>query len=633
MNRYSKFLLLGMIFAALVALVVPVAAQDGVGAGEGGTIIESNFGGDASTFNPIISSDAVSSDVHSWFYPNIIGNDDVTLQPTPNVPRALAASWEYDESGTVLTVTLREDMFWSNGEQMTADDWIWAVNAVKSGQTSSPRTSALFQLDDGTIAEGPIHSVTKIDDFTIEVRLGNVTRDEEGNVVVDEAGNAVLTPNCDAINSLNDISVVPSSIYEAAFGTDYAAMDADPYFVPQDAEGNFVTYGPFTDPFIEFGVQVSLLADETYTEGTAGFVRPSEWLYQNVEDSTVEYERFLAGDYSYLEVAPNNQNAFRELEGFQTIEYPQNGFTYLGFNLADPNNPQSGRDADGNLIDQGLHPVFGDKLVRQAIAYAINVEEMIGTRPEGDQPATGILEGNGYPIATTNHPGLSSTSDELEALGVAPYPYDPARAEELLTEAGWVDSDDNGIRECQGCLYATEVDPAYEGTELQFELITNAGNAIREATGETIRAQLAEVGFVVNFQAIEFATMLDEMDAQTFDSLIIGWRLALPFTPGDTMLAFHGIGQDIVGSGFNANSYANEEFDAMIQAADSLPGCNQDERDQMYAEAQKIISEDLPYVWLFAYNTMIAAQGNIVGWDPLPYNATWNLDSWSVENR
>lgn len=629
MKRYSKFLLLGMIFATLVALIVPVSAQDGVGPGEGGTIIESNFGGDANTFNPLIGNDTVSSNVYTKLFPDIIGLDPVTLLPTPNVPNGLAESWEYDETGTVLTIHIRQDMFWSDGEQINADDWIWAVNAVKSGTTSSPRTSALYQLDDGTVTEGPIHSVTKIDDFTVEVRLGNVQKDADGNVVLDDAGNPVLIPNCDAITDIDDIAVVPEHIFSAQFGTDYAGMDADPFFVPQ-SESGFGTFGAFTDPFIEFGVQVSLVADQNYTDATGDYVVPGEWIMQNVEDSTIEYERFLAGDYSFLSVSPDHQNEIRAMEGFQTIEYPSNGYTYMGYNTADPSNPQPGRDDAGNLIDQGIHPIFGDVRVRQAIAHAVDVIAMIGTRPEGDQPATGILEGNGYPIATNDHPGLSTTADLLEEMGVVPYSYDPDLAKQMLEEAGWTDEDGNGVRECHGCLYA-ETHPDYEGTEMQFELLTNAGNRVREATGETIRAQLEEVGIVVNFQAIEFGTLVDELLAQQFDAIIIGWNLGAPFVgPGGSLKNFFSIGNDIPGSGFNLASYHNEEFDALVDQADTLPGCDPAERNALYAEAQKMLWEDQPYLWLFAGNVLLAAQSNVEGWDPVPYNFNWNMDAWSI---
>lgn len=644
MKHNAKFLVLGVVCALMSVLVAPMMAQEAdPGAGNGGLIIESNIGDDPSTYIPLIGSDTTSSSIYDKFYPTIIGLDDVTLQPTPGVPQSMAAGWEYDETGTILTLNLRDDLTWSDGTPITADDYLWAFNATASGEINTPRTSALYQLADGTVTDGTIHSATKIDDFTIEFRLGTVVRDDEGSPVVGEDGQIELAPNCEAINDINDITPVPAHVYEPTFGEDLASMEDDPYFVPQ-TEGGIVGFGPFFDPFTEPGVQVSLLGNQTYSDSVLGYVAPQEWLLQNVEDQTVAYQRFLAGDFTTLGVSADNQNSLRaSIEAgeadFQIIEYPANGYTYMGYNTADPNNPQPGRDAEGNLIDQGIHPIFGDINVRQAIAYAVDVRSIIGTQPDGDNPATGILEGNGFEIATHNHPGLSSTDDELADLGVEPYAFDPVLADEILVEAGWVDADGNGVRECQGCLYATEVDPSFEGTEMSFELLTNAGNVLREATGETIKSQLAEVGIFVDFQAIEFGTLVDELLGQQFDAIIIGWSLGLPFYPGGGLSAFFGVGNDRPGAGFNTGSIQVPELDELVELADSLPAaedgsyeaCDPAQRDVLYAQAQQIVWEQQPYLFLYAGNVMVATQANVANYDPLPYNTQWNLDAWTVE--
>jgi len=634
MKRLTKFFWLGMALALIAAIVMPLAAQDAAdpGAGNGGTIVESNIGDDPATFNPVIGNDATSSEVYAYMYPTFIALDDVTLQPAPNGRGGMAASWEYDETGTVLTISLRQDIFWSDGTPITSADYLWTANAVKSGLTSSPRTYVFYQLDDGTPAGGLVHEMTALDDYTIQFRLGNVITDENGELVLDENGNPALQPNCDAILSLNDITPVPAHIYGPAFDGNLGSMDDDPYFFPQGENGP-ATFGVFTDPFIEFGVQVSLLADQNYPDTQLGYVAPSEWILQQVEDTTVEYERFLAGDYTTIGVSPDLQNEFRELEGYQTIEYPGNGYTFMGYNLADPNNPQPGLAEDGSLVDQGIHPIFGDVRVRIAISHAINVLEMIGARPDGDTPATGILGGNGYPVPVHNHPGLSSVDP-----GLTPREFNPELAGQLLEEAGWVDADGNGVRECQGCLYATTVDAAYEGTELSFELLTNSGNRIREAVGETIRAQLAEVGITVNYQAIEFGTLVDELVGQQFDAIIIGWNMGLPFAAGDSMRPLFFSAADIPTAGFGFSSYQNPEFEALVNQADTLPAaedgsygaCDEAARNELYAEAMRMLYDNPPMLWLFAGNVMAAAQGSVENFDPLPYNVGWNIDAWTV---
>jgi peptide/nickel transport system substrate-binding protein len=619
MKRFSRFLMLGAAVALFGAALAPALAQGGPN--EGGVIVVSNIGDDPKTFNPIISADLTSSTVHSLFYPTIIASDPVTLLAAPMADGGMAASWEYDETGTKLTLNLRQDLVWGDGTPITADDYLWAFNAVKSGRTTSPRTDAIYQLDDGTKTGGPIFDVTKIDDFTLEFTIGTADEDADGNLV------GVL-PNCVALDTINDIAVVPAHIYEAAFGSNYEEMDSDPYFVPKTEDGTLVTWGLFTDPFIEFGTQVSLLADQSYPDTQLGYVSPREWLMRQVANQNVGYERFLAGDFTYESISPNNQNDFKALDaGYQIIEYPSNGYTYMAYNTADPSNPQDALDENGQPIDQGLHPFFGDQAVRQALAYAIDVRSMIGTRPDGDQPGTGILQGNGYPIATHDHPGLSPVES-----GIEPVAFDPAKALELLAEAGWADNDGNGRLECNDCLYAREVDPAFNGTEFAFSLLTNAGNVNREATGETIKAQLDEIGITVNYQAIEFGTLVDRLLAQDFDTIIIGWSLGLPYNPGESILGLFGAGNDRVGAGFNMSSVNIPEMEDLLNEADSLPGCDPEERNTRYAMAMQMLTDFQPYLWLYATNVLVAAQPTVQGWDPLPYNAAWNLDAWTAGN-
>lgn len=613
MKRFTHFLMVGALLTLVMALVGPAAAQDAE-PNTGGVIIEGNIGSDPSSFNPLIGNDTTSSDIYGKMYPDIIAINPETLRSEPMQLGGLAESWEYDESGTVLTLHLRQDLVWSDGTPITADDWIWAADAVRSGETSSPRTSAFTTLADGTQAGGFVDSYEKIDDFTIEFVLGQPIFDDEGNVTE-------ITPNCTAIDSISDVSVVPSHLYDAAFGMDYAAMDSDPFFVPT------ATFGPFTDPFFEAGVQVSMLGAAEYSDAVLGYVSPSEYVQLIVPDTTVEYERFLAGELTFIGVSADRQNDFRELaaeEGYQVFESPQNGYTYVGWNVADPANPQPGLDENGQLVDQGIHPIFGDVLVRQAMAYAIDTTSMIGTRPDGDTPASGILEGNGYQAVTHN----SGEGVTFVDPGLDPYPFDQEKALEMLAEAGWSDQDGDGQLECNDCLYAREVDPDYNGTPMSFSLTTNAGNDVRERVGQTIREQLGQIGITVEYEAIDFGALVDLLLSQTHDAIIIGWSLGLPFDP-DGRWAFSAE-SDIPGAGFAFTSYNNEELNDLWQEATTVPGCDPEARVELYQQAMQILYEDQPYLWLVINNVMAAAQPNVENWDPLPAANLWNMDAWSV---
>ncbi|MCU0514575.1 MAG: ABC transporter substrate-binding protein [Anaerolineae bacterium] len=224
MKRFVRFLSLSVALALLGSALLPAIAQDAATGGQGGTIVEANIGDDPSTFIPTIGSDTSSSAVYGWLYPSIIALDDRTLEEAPGADGGMAESWEYDETGTILTINLRQDLVWSDGTPITANDYVWAFNATKSGVTSSPRTNVIYQLDDGTVSGGAIFSVEAVDDFTLRVTLGVADTDDTGALVG-------IKPSCTALSDINDITPVPAHVFGPTFDADLTGMDADPYFV------------------------------------------------------------------------------------------------------------------------------------------------------------------------------------------------------------------------------------------------------------------------------------------------------------------------------------------------------------------------------------------------------------------
>ncbi len=142
---------------------------------------------------------------------------------------------------------------------------------------------------------------------------------------------------------------------------------------------------------------------------------------------------------------------------------------------------------------------------------------------------------------------------------------------------------DGAARSAQGAMYAED------GTPLQFTLYTNEGNTRREAIGTLIQDELAQVGIKVDFQTIDFNTLLDIMDSQTFDAIILGWRNGYPDDPDATQLFTPG--SDVIGSGSNFTSYNNPEFNALNDQAKTVPGCDPAERAPLYAQMQKIMQQ------------------------------------------
>ncbi|MBZ0279689.1 MAG: hypothetical protein K8L97_03035 [Anaerolineae bacterium] len=574
MKNLIRFLVLGAAVVLVAALLVPAVAQDVV-PGEGGIIIEGNFGGDPATFNPILASDTSSTRITQFLFPAFLGVDPATaLFRKGEDSAALATDWTISEDGLTYTFTLRDDWTWSDGTPITSADILYYWNAVTSGVVDTP---SVYLLD-------VIESVEAPDATTVVVKFG--------------------TADCTALNNAGVLQPVPSHVLPA----DFNELNAAEFNLNPTVAGGVFSFGQFSA-----GEQVSLVANQNFGGAINGEVLPTGYVYKVVPDQTVLFEQFLAGETNVIDNPAVNRRsdlfAAADAGDVQAYSYPGNAWDYLSLNYADPSNPQNAYDESGNPIDQGHHPLFGDVRVRQAIAQAIDVDSII----------QGAVFGYGTRMASTIIPASWAYNTEL-----APIAFNTEAAVALLEEAGWVDDDNDPAtpRVASGAMYAED------GTPFRFTLYTNEGNTRRGAIGTIVQDSLKQIGMEVDFQAIDFNTLLDIMDGQTFDAFILGWRNGYPDDPDGTQL--FSSTSDIVGSGSNNNSYNNPEVEALMDQARALPGCDPAARAEIYHQIQKIMQDDVTYVPMFAIDGTYAAQNEVAGFSPYPSQMYWNVETWTV---
>ena len=94
---------------------------------QGGSMVESSFS-DASILNPILSSDSASSDVHTKMFLGLLTVDEFSGE----VIGEIADSWTVSEDGLTYTFTLRDDIFWTDGTPVTANDIKYTYDAIGS---------------------------------------------------------------------------------------------------------------------------------------------------------------------------------------------------------------------------------------------------------------------------------------------------------------------------------------------------------------------------------------------------------------------------------------------------------------------------------------------------------------------
>ena len=237
--------------------------------------------------------------------------------------------------------------------------------------------------------------------------------------------------------------------------------------------------------------------------------------------------------------------SFKKDGRFSVFSAPSNSYNYVGWNLR--------------------RPIFQDLRVRQALAHAVNVGQMIRY----------VIYGYG-----TQSTGIFTPEMWFFNPHVQPLEHNPAKARQLLAEAGWKPGPD-------GILVNAN------GERFTFTLITNNGNVIRSDIATLVQADLKAVGIEVNVEMYEWAVFIKNfVNKNDFDAVVLGWALGQGF---DQFQIWHS--SQAEPGRLNMVGYKSAEADRLLDAI-------REEFDRgkiiaMCGELQQLIYEDQPYLFLF----------------------------------
>ena len=194
---------------------------------------------------------------------------------------------------------------------------------------------------------------------------------------------------------------------------------------------------------------------------------------------------------------------------------------------------------------------------------------------------------------------------------VRTYPYDMAKARELLAAAGWRERNTDGIL-------------VKDGQPFEFVLRTNQGNDERRKVAEIVQASLKDLGVRVDIQVIEWASFLKEyIKKKRFEAIILGWGIGLD---PDQYEVWHSskTGPDDL----NRIGYANPEADEMLEKGRA--SCVEAVRKKYYDRFQEILAEDQPIVFLYFRDALPVISSRIRGIIPSPNGIRHNFNEWYV---
>lgn len=549
----------------VVVMVVALPLSTAIGQDDE-TIVIRGFG-NLVTFNPALTSDGASNQAFSLLFPLPFETDRFTGEPIPGL-----TTFEVSDDSLTYTFTIRDDANWSDGTPISSADMKFVIEAVQTDEIAS--------VWDNNVAS--IEMVNIIDDKTYEIVLSS--------------------PNCAALTDLGGIRFLPSHRY----ADDFSDFMDNPFNMNPDISGGpYILEDWVPDEFQRFR------ANPDYWRGEP----PIPFLVNRViGEQSQAILSIQSGDIDYTYFQGDLFEQIADLSNLQWEIYPQFSANFMSLNWADGTNPQPAYDSDGNLVEQTPHPLFSDVNVRKAVAMGYNKADILDTLGGDD---------GGTPLISFVHPSIQWAYHD----GLEPYPFDQDAARELLEEAGWVDTNGDGIRECQGCATAED------GTPLAFTITYSDILQFFETTALVAADQLGDVGFDVTLQKVEWANYITDIyfgqaydatpmsnsgggggppDPSTFDSLVRGT-------------------EDVPGSGNNLSSYVNPEVDRLLDEALRVPGCDLEARGEIYREIQEILHEDVAYDWTFVPNIWQTANQRVAGFEPGPSWVFYGYSSWLHE--
>ena len=420
----------------------------------------------------------------------------------------------------------------------------------------------------------------------------------------------------DSVEKIDDYTVVVhyNTVYPAyltQFGGYLVAVwpahycDASQGFSQWDCGLNPLSNGPY---MLQEWVQndhMTFVRNPNYYE--AGKPAIDEIVVKIVPEEAVRKQMLINGDADLDMWTP--ENVIAELETASDVEVslsPVDRWVMrIFFNLA----------AKGTTDPEATpHPILSDVRVRKAIQMAIDVETI----------SNEFWYGFAKPVWTEFFRPPYNICDVPQPV------FDVAGAEALLTEAGWIDQDGDGIRECHGCTTGAE-----EGYKMEMDFYTYSeyGETL-DLTQEYIAEKLGDIGIKLSIQRIEGAVLWDTAAAGgieqsgNFDMDI--WDDGYSGNdPSDFLWSYYYSEAAIPDMGYNYGRYINSTVDELIDGSYTL---DEAERQDYFCQMATILNEDLPELLLFTTVDANAHSARLLG---VQSNAneivTWNVADWTLK--
>ena len=513
---------------------------------------------DPEQLNPLTSSDASSSEVNGFIFEGLLSRNPRTLELKPLIAESRP---EISENKLVYTFKIRKDARFQDGRPVTGEDVLFSVKAIKCPFVNAPFLRVYFNslVDAELIEPYTIRFVIKEPYFLNESVLGGIT----------------LLPRhyYDPENLLQRVTVRELTQDPAKLSSEVKKF-GDQF--NRSFNRNPLGSGSYKFSSWKTGREIELVRDPNYWgTGKEGLdqARVDRLKFRIVNNMDAALTRLKSGSLDYMEVLQPVQvvrgtSSDRFNREFQKYEYYAPTYTYIGWN----NN----------------HPIFSDKRVRQAMTYLTDRKQIVDS----------VLFGLGEVV--DSHIYLFRPEYDKSLVS---YPFDPKKAVALLHEAGWKDTDGDGI-----------LDKVIDGKKnpLRFEIKINSGNAVRKSVALVLLDELRKHGIAASVRELDWTIFLNDVKNHQFDAVVLGWSMST--ADPDAYQVWHS--SQAANKGSNAISYKNARVDEILERY--RREFDAQKRIELYKEFQQILHDEQPYTFLHVRKTVSAVHRRFQGVEVFP---------------
>ena len=476
------------------------------------------------TAEPRTLNPVTSTDYYSQMVHGYLFDTLIDVDPdTLEFKGKLAESWTISEDRLTITFKLRKGMVWSDGKPITTDDILFSYETIKNPEVDATRTLGYFK---------DVEHVKALDDLTVEFKFRKPYFKS-----FEVAGGGYMT-------------IIPRHVYEF---TDAEAFNA--------IRDKLVGSGPYVFESWEPGQQVVLKRNPLY------YGRPYHFdkiVFKIVVDDTAAYQKCKAQEMDWMAMSAEKYVFAEDDKDFEShykrLQYktPYNGYSFIGYNQ---NNK-----------------LFQDRRLRLALTHLVPRERM---KKDILYDLVDVVSGPFWM-------GSELVKVPIQAdPAIEPWPFDPVKAVQLLTEAGWRDTDGDGVLD-------------KDGKPLKFTLMMGQGAPTLLDIGSMVKEEMGRVGVKMELTQLEWSVFEERLNERKFEAVMLSWGGGS--IEGDPYQIWHS--DSIANRGSNFISFRNAEADRLIEAA--RVEFDRTKRNEIYHKFHRLLHEEQPYTFLFGRRSLAA---------------------------